>query len=86
MDDRAVSTATTMVLGNVLYLALVATVEDARKKGYGEAVVRHSLQAAHEATGLRRTTLHATEDGRPVYTRLGYRPVGDFTWYMQDHQ
>jgi GNAT superfamily N-acetyltransferase len=86
VDDHPVSTATTMVLGNVLYLALVATVEDARKKGYGEAVVRHSLQAAHEATGLRRTTLHATEDGRPVYTRLGYRPVGDFTWYMQDHQ
>lgn len=85
-DDRAVCTATTMVLGNVLYLALVATVEDARKKGYGEAVVRHSLQTAHEATGLRRTILHATEDGKPVYTRLGYRPVGKFTWYMQDHQ
>jgi GNAT superfamily N-acetyltransferase len=84
-DDRAVCTATTMVLGNVLYLALVATVEDARKKGYGEAVVRHSLQTAHQATGLTRTILHATEDGRPVYTRLGYRPVGDFTWYMQDH-
>ena len=84
-DDRAVCTATTMVLGNVLYLALVATVEDARKKGYGEAVVRHSLQTAHQATGLTRTILHATEDGRPVYTRLRYRPVGDFTWYMQDH-
>jgi GNAT superfamily N-acetyltransferase len=85
-DDRAVCTATTMVLGSVLYLALVATVEDARKQGYGEAVVRHSLQTAYEATGLRRTILHATEDGKPVYIRLGYRPVGNFTWYMQDHQ
>jgi GNAT superfamily N-acetyltransferase len=48
---------------------LVATTPDARRKGYGEAVVRHALQTAHEATGIRRTVLHATEDGYPIYLR-----------------
>ncbi len=85
-EDRPLCTATVTVLGGVLYLSLVATAEGARRKGYGEAVVRHALQTAYAATGLTRTILHATEDGKPVYTRIGYRDVGKFTWYMQDHQ
>jgi GNAT superfamily N-acetyltransferase len=58
-----------------LFLFLVATAPDARRKGYGEAVVRHALQKAHEATGIRRTVLHATEPGYPIYLRLGYHPT-----------
>jgi len=85
VGDRPVSTATTIVHEDVLYLALVATVPDARRKGYAEAVIRHSLQKAHDATGLSRTVLHATEAGLPVYKRLGYHTVADFTWYMPSH-
>jgi ribosomal protein S18 acetylase RimI-like enzyme len=80
--DRAVTTATTIVSGNCLYVALVATVPDARRRGYAEAVVRHSLQKAHEATGLTRTILHATDAGRSVYERLGYRASAQFMWYL----
>ena len=65
------STATTIVHDDVLYLALVATTPDARRKGYAEAVIRHSLQKAHDTTGLNRTILHATEAGFPVYKRMG---------------
>jgi GNAT superfamily N-acetyltransferase len=50
----------------------VATRPEAQKRGYAEAVVRFALQRAHEATGLTRTTLHATDAGRPVYKRVGY--------------
>ena len=83
--DRPVSTATTIVHDGVLYLTLVATAPDARRKGYAETVIRHSLQKAHDATGLNRTILHATEAGFPVYKRLGYQAVADFTWYMPTH-
>ena len=76
--DRLVSTATAIINEGCLFLFLVATAPDARRKGYGEAVVRHALQTAHKATGIRRTVLHATELGYPVYLRLGYHPTVKF--------
>jgi GNAT superfamily N-acetyltransferase len=76
--DKPVSTATAIINDGCLYLFLVATSPEARRKGYGEAVVRHALQTAHKATGIRRTVLHGTEDGYPIYLRLGYRPTEKF--------
>jgi GNAT superfamily N-acetyltransferase len=83
--DRPVSTAAVIVHEDVLYLALVATDANARGKGYGEAIVRHSLQKAHEATGLTQAALHATELGKPIYEHIGFQPVAEFRWYMQKH-
>ena len=80
--NRAVSTATTFVHRDYLYLALVATVPGARGKGYAQTIVRHSLQRAHEATGFKRTVLHSTNAGYPVYRRLGYRAAAQFTCYL----
>jgi GNAT superfamily N-acetyltransferase len=80
--NRPVSTATAIINARCLFLFLVAAVPDAQRKGYGEAVVRHALQTAYEATGIRRTVLHATEAGYPLYLRLGYRPTGMFMGCM----
>ncbi len=71
--NRPVSAASAVVNDGIIFLALVATRPDAQHKGYAEVVVRHALQAAHEATGLTRTVLHATDAGLPVYRRVGYR-------------
>ena len=76
--NKSVSTATAIINAGLIYLFLVATSPDARRKGYGEAVVRHALQTAHQATGIRRTVLHGTQDGYPIYLRLGYRPTEKF--------
>jgi hypothetical protein len=43
---------------------------------------KYALQTAHEATGIRRTVLHATESGYPIYLRLGYRPTVKFMGCM----
>lgn len=83
--DRPVCTATVLVQGNLLYLALVATDESARNQGYGEAIVRYALQKAHEATSLTKTALHASAIGNPIYARIGFRPVANFHGYMQQH-
>jgi GNAT superfamily N-acetyltransferase len=80
--DKPISTATAIINEGCLFLFLVATAPDARRKGYGEAVVRHALQTAYEATGIRRTVLHATEAGYPLYLRLGYHPTGKFMGCM----
>jgi GNAT superfamily N-acetyltransferase len=76
--DKPVSTATAIISEDCLFLFAVATLPEARRKGYAEAIVRHALQTAHEATGIRRTVLHATEAGYPLYLRLGYHPNAKF--------
>jgi GNAT superfamily N-acetyltransferase len=79
---KPVSTATAIINEGCVFLFLVATMPEARRKGYGEAVVRHALQAAYAATGIRRTVLHATEAGYPLYLRLGYDPTVKFMGCM----
>lgn len=76
-----VSTSTTALVDGRLYVMLVATAADQQKKGYGEAVMRRSLEEAQRATGVTRTVLHATEMGAPLYTAMGYKPVCGFTMY-----
>jgi ribosomal protein S18 acetylase RimI-like enzyme len=80
--DKPVSTATAIMNEGRLFLFLVATMPAARSKGYAEAVVRQALQTACEATGVRRTVLHATEAGYPLYLRLGYHPTAKFMGCM----
>lgn len=73
--DKAVATATTVVNGDCIYLFAVATLPEAQRQGYGEALARHALQAANTATGIGRAVLHATAAGYPCYVHLGFRPV-----------
>jgi GNAT superfamily N-acetyltransferase len=77
-----VATASTFPIDGRLYVALVATLPEAQRRGYAEAVMRHSLEEASKATGLHRTILHATEAGRPVYSRMGYHDTARFMSYM----
>jgi GNAT superfamily N-acetyltransferase len=81
VGDEPVSATLTAPVDGRLYVSWVATHPEHRRKGYADAVMRRSLEEAGTATGLRRTVLHATEVGRPVYEAMGYRPVVGFTWY-----
>lgn len=76
-----VSCSVTAPVDGRLYVSWVATHPEHRRKGYAEAVMRRSIDEAAAATGLRRTVLHATEEGRPVYEAMGYRSVAPFCWY-----
>lgn len=75
VDDFPVSTASVVVLEDSLYVFLVATDPAHRQKGYAEAVMRHALSVASEATGLTRTDLDASGMGEPLYTQMGYTPL-----------
>lgn len=74
-EGKPVSTASVIESNGELYLALVATRPEAQRLGFGDATVRHVLEVAHRASGLRQTSLHATQAGLPVYQRMGYRHV-----------
>ncbi|UUM26657.1 GNAT family N-acetyltransferase [Acinetobacter colistiniresistens] len=82
VDNQPVCAASTAQIDNVLYLALVATLPNAQRKGYSEAIVRHALIEGHKATGLKRTLLHATPAGAPVYERIGYYKSANISAYQ----
>jgi hypothetical protein len=62
-------------------LCWVATSKTHRGLGLAELVIRTSLEDAGKSTGIERTILHATDDGFPVYLRMGYRSVVKFPLY-----
>jgi GNAT superfamily N-acetyltransferase len=80
-NGRPVTTASVIVNDGALYLALVATIPEARGNGYAESIVRHALRNAHQETGLTRTILHATDAGFPVYKRIGYHATAKIMAY-----
>lgn len=55
---------------------LVATRESARGRGLAGALMAHALADARER-GRTTSTLQATDLGRPLYERLGYRSLGE---------
>ncbi len=80
-NDEPVACACTVALLNCLYVGMVATHPDHRKRGFAEAVMRHSLQVAASKTGLTRSVLHASDMGRPLYAQMGYHDTAQFTFY-----
>jgi GNAT superfamily N-acetyltransferase len=83
---RAVSAAAAIENEGSLFLALVATVPEAQRKGYGEAICRKVLYEAWKSTGLTSSVLHATEAGAPVYARIGYKKVARMGFYGLSEQ
>jgi GNAT superfamily N-acetyltransferase len=69
---EAVSCTAAFVIGEMIYVALVATLRDAHGKGYAEAVMRHAIRCAQDAAGPKRVWLHATAMGRPLYQSMGF--------------
>jgi GNAT superfamily N-acetyltransferase len=81
-DGSPVTTAAAYVLPECLYVALVGTAPEARKRGYAQSITAHALREAAASSGLRRSILHATSMARSVYERLGFRPVVDFSLHL----
>jgi hypothetical protein len=65
------------------YVALVATQPGEQRKGYADAVMRTALTQSVERFGDSPTVLHATDAGRPVYTRMGYARLASHTAFIE---
>lgn len=57
------------------YILNMYTLPEWRARGAASAVLR-AILAYLRQTPARRARLHATELGRPIYARAGFRPVG----------
>ena len=77
VGGRPVTTARIHTGAGVAGVYTVITVDDARRHGYGEAITRAALLAARDA-GLAIATLQASDAGRRVYERIGFRELCRF--------
>ena len=75
--------AAVLMVDGYRYVALVATDPSQQRRGYADAAMRRALQHAAVVHGERPTVLHATEAGRPIYERMGYRTISNHTIFME---
>jgi ribosomal protein S18 acetylase RimI-like enzyme len=75
---EAVTTGVVLGVDGRLYVGLVATLPEYRRRGCAEAVMRHGLEEAGRRLGITRSVLHATPMGLPLYREMGYRATAEF--------
>lgn len=83
-EKTAVSTAAIVSGGGSIGVYAVGTHPRFQRKGYGEAVVRHAVDATSRRTGVRRTVLQSSTVGYKLYSRMGYRQAGRFLVYVRE--
>jgi hypothetical protein len=76
--DRAVCAASTWVDEGINDVTMVATLPEVRRRGYGEAITWRAALADPSLPAM----LFSSDDGRPVYDRMGFLPLHRLTlWY-----
>jgi len=78
--ERPVSAAATFVAAGINDVTLVGTVPEARRRGYGAALTWRATLAEPTLPAL----LLATDEGRPVYVRIGYLPLFRFAVWSRE--
>jgi GNAT superfamily N-acetyltransferase len=76
VDGRAVAAGASVRIGNTVGIYSVATIPEARGRGYGTALTWHTLADADP--GWEVAVLQASEMGRPIYERMGFKLVREF--------
>jgi ribosomal protein S18 acetylase RimI-like enzyme len=74
-DGEAVSTTAIVMGAGVVGVYNVATVPDRQRRGYGEALMRHSVAEAQRRHGTKQVILQSTPAGFKLYERMGFRTV-----------
>lgn len=78
VGDEPVTCVAAYVGERAVGIYAVATLAHARGKGFGGAITARAAQAAPALPA----ELQASDDGRPVYLRLGFRVVAPYTLWV----
>lgn len=84
-NGAPVTCAAAFPVDDTVYIALVATMPGNHGRGLAETVMRHTIEQARQGLGLFRTTLHASDMGRPLYQSMGFRTAGRILAYGPAH-
>jgi GNAT superfamily N-acetyltransferase len=80
VEGRPVTTAAAFIGDGFVGIYAVATTRDARGHGYGEAMTWAATLCRPELPA----TLQASPMGWPIYERIGYRTIAEFTvWELE---
>ena len=82
-DGKPACTSAVIMVDDYRYVALVATDPGHQRRGFADAAMRQSLDNAARVHGSGPTFLHATDAGKPVYERMGYRTVSSHTVFLE---
>jgi GNAT superfamily N-acetyltransferase len=80
-DGRPVVSGMGWRTGRTIGVYSISTVESARRRGYGAAMTTR-VMADGAAAGCDAAALQASEMGRPIYERLGFRTVVRYVAYV----
>jgi GNAT superfamily N-acetyltransferase len=76
-EDQVVATATLLCYGNRLgWIGMVLTKAEYRGRGFARRLLKHAVDRADEL-GIETLKLDATEQGQPLYEKLGFRAEQD---------
>jgi hypothetical protein len=78
-DDQPVSTSATFIAEGINNVINVATIPEALRRGYGAAVTWHATRADPSLP----TLLVASDQGQPVYEKMGYQKKLDITLWSR---
>jgi GNAT superfamily N-acetyltransferase len=82
VDGEAVATSALFMSNHVAGVYNVATLDAHRRRGLGEAITwRAVLDGA--AAGCQMASLQASEMGKPVYERMGFRHIINYKAYLR---
>jgi ribosomal protein S18 acetylase RimI-like enzyme len=85
MDGNPVAVSSVFVDGEVAGVYNVATLQSHRRRGIGEAMTWRCVARGREA-GCSIAVLEASEMGKPVYERMGFRVVAPYRTFRRPDQ
>ncbi len=83
VDGQPVATAQLVVTDGVAGLYYVATLEEYRRRGFGEAMSWWALNEG-AAAACNMASLQASPMGLPVYERIGFKTVSYYRTFVRD--
>jgi GNAT superfamily N-acetyltransferase len=82
VDGRPVGAAALIMTHRVAGVHYVGALEAYRHRGVGEAMTRHAVREG-AAAGCLFSSLQASEMGRPVYERIGFRTITGYKTFVR---
>jgi ribosomal protein S18 acetylase RimI-like enzyme len=76
-NDVPVATGLAYFSDKVCGIYMIATLDEHRRKGYGSAVTKHCINAAHQK-GITNIVLQASDKGVSIYKKMGFKEYCEF--------